>query len=173
MSGQLSHTIDEQDELINSQEGDSDWQIALKFSIPLYQGGAVRSRIDQSTFELHQLELQQRATRDRVEQNIWFNLHAAQASFPSIELAQEAAEAARKNLDLVQDNYNKGSVSIIELLDARDASLNADQASTDAVYNFLIDLMNLQRATAEFDFFLSPEQLDSAVRRIRDYISSQ
>ncbi|MGI9305604.1 MAG: TolC family protein, partial [Gammaproteobacteria bacterium] len=111
--------------------------------------------------------------RDRVEQGIRSNLHAVRASFPSIELAQEAATASRKNFDLVQDSYSQGTVSIIDLLDAQDAALDAEQRATDAVYDFLTDLMNLQRTVAEFDFFLDDERRDSAVEEIKNYIATQ
>ena len=109
-------------------------------------------------------------SRKELELEIRNNLHAVQASYPLIELTRISAESARKNLDLVQDNYILGNVSIINYLDALTASLDADQNATNAVYDFLINLMNLQRSTAEFDFFLDPLQMDESVERIRNYI---
>ena len=171
LNGQVSHTLDEHETLMNSREGETDWQISLNLTLPLYQGGARKSRISQNQLTLTQLNYQLANARDSIEQGIRANLHAVQSTFPSIELAQVAAEAARKNLDLIQDNYNRGTVTIIELLDARDASLNADLSANDAIYNFLIDLMNLQRSTAGFDFFLDQASLDALAEKLKSRVS--
>lgn len=167
LSGQVTHTLDEEEALMNSMEGENDWQIGLNLTLPLHTGGRRRSEVNQAVYTLHQLSLQRLATRDRIEQGVRANLHAVQASYASIDLAARAADAARKNLDLVQENYSSGTMSIITYLDARDASLNADQNATDAVYNFLIDLMNLQRASGAFDFFLDNASMDNMADRIR------
>ena len=62
-------------------------------------------------------------------------------------------------------------MSIISYLDALTASLDADQNATNAVYDFLINLMNLQRSTAEFDFFLNQVEMERTIEQIRLYIS--
>ncbi len=151
----------------NPESYQSDWRVSLNFSLPLYQGGLRKSNIARETHTLNQLEFRRKAEQSRIEQAIRSNLHAAQSSYAAIELAASAADAARKNLELIQDGYNGGTVSIIAYLDARDAFLNADLRSTDAVYNFLIDLMNLQRATGAFDFFLDAASMDDMAQRIR------
>ncbi len=71
---------------------------------------------------------------------------------------QEAAEAARKNLELVTDSYSRGVVSIIDLLDAKNAALVAEGCAANAEYDVLIDLMQLQRGTNNIDFFRSDEE---------------
>ncbi|MBX2867918.1 MAG: TolC family protein [Acidiferrobacterales bacterium] len=172
LSGQIGNTLNESDAIMNSQEGDTDWQIAINVTLPLYQGGKRFSQIRQDQYSIDQSLLQLASLTDGVEQSVRANLHAVQASFPSIELAQIAADAARKNLELIQDNYNRGNESIITLLDARDASLDADLGATNATYDFLIDLMNLQRSTGEFDFFLEPQALNEYAERIKQAVSS-
>jgi outer membrane protein TolC/ABC-type uncharacterized transport system substrate-binding protein len=172
IAGQVDHTIDEDPVLVNSNEGESDWQVALNLSLPLYQGGARRSRVNQSVYELHQLNLQRDSIEERIELLVRQNLHAVQASFPSMDLAQLAADAAEKNLELVQDNYAVGAVSVIDFLDARDEFLIGERNAINAVYDFLIDLMNLQRSTAEFDFFVDPAEMQRTVDEIKRYVLS-
>ena len=72
--------------------------------------------------------------------------------------AAEAARAARNNLDLVTDSYSRGVVSIIDLLDAQNASLIADEAASNAVYDFLIDFIEVERAVGRFYFLAGPEE---------------
>ncbi|MEO1368240.1 MAG: TolC family protein, partial [Acidobacteriota bacterium] len=75
-----------------------------------------------------------------------------------IELAEEGAKWAGKNLDLVEDLYAEGAVDITQLLDAQSAAVQADEAASNAVYNFLVDLMNANRAVGHFDLFLGPAE---------------
>jgi outer membrane protein TolC len=49
-------------------------------------------------------------------------------------------------------------VSIIDLLDAQNASLIADEAASNAVYDFLIDFIDVERAVGRFYFLASPEE---------------
>ena len=172
LSGQLNHTFDEHQDLMLSNEGDTHWQIGVRLTLPLSQGGERRSQVSQAAHTVNQLKIRRQGAIESIEQLVRANLHAVQASYPAIELTEAAAEAARKNLDLVQDNYNQGTVSIIDFLDARDASLNADQRAADAVYDFLIDLMNLQRSTARFDFFLDQNALDTVAEQIQSLVKS-
>ena len=172
LTGNIDYVIDESPQLANSREDQSDWQVGISLSLPLFEGGARKSRISQSEYEIHQLNLSLMSTEDLIELQIRGNLHAVEASYPSIDLAQQAAVSSAKNLELIQDNYSAGNISIIELIDARDDSLSAEQNATNAVYDFLIDLMNLQRSTAEFDFFLNPQEIQRTIEQIRYYIST-
>ena len=51
----------------------------------------------------------------------------------------------------------RGVVSIVDLLDAQNTALSADEDAENAVFTFLIDLMRVQRAVGRFDFFMTPD----------------
>ncbi|MGH7849073.1 MAG: hypothetical protein ACREOP_02115, partial [Thermodesulfobacteriota bacterium] len=67
----------------------------------------------------------------------------------------------------------RGVVSIIDLLDAQNAALSADLNAANSVYNFLIDLMNLQRASGKFDFFTSAEERDELFEMLDEYYNER
>jgi outer membrane protein TolC len=94
------------------------------------------------------------------------------ASWNNIELSREAAVASRKNLDLVTDAYAKGVVSIQDLLDAQNSALTADLRASNAVFNFLLDLVEVQRAAGRLEWFRAEEDRDLWVQRIRDYFET-
>ncbi len=172
LSGQLSRILEEDRRGDVSLQGDDDWSIALLASLPLFQGGARKAKVTRGELELKQLQTQAASTAEQIEQSIRSNLHLANGSFNSIPLAQNGARAAEQSLELVTDSYSQGAVSIIELLDAQSAALTADQAASNAVYNFLIDLMNAQRATGRFDFFLGLSERSDLLDQLRTYIST-
>ena len=91
-------------------------------------------------------------------------MHLAQAAYGQIDLSAAAAEATRKNYELVADAYARGTLSIIELLDAQDASVSAAAASVDSLYNFLITIMAVQRAVVLGNRAYSDDEWASELR---------
>ncbi len=85
-------------------------------------------------------------------------------------MSREAADSSSRNLQLITDSYVQGIKSIIELLDAQNQALTADQAAANAVYNFLIDLMGVQRAMGEFVLFQSEEGRRAWMQRVEQYL---
>jgi outer membrane protein TolC/ABC-type uncharacterized transport system substrate-binding protein len=151
----------------------NDWNVSVSASWPLTTGGARRSQLARATLQGQQLALQKEATAQRIERSIRAALHAAQSSYRNIELSEKGAEASRKNLELVSDAYSQGAVSIIDLLDAQNQSLQADLSANNAVQDFLLDIMNLQRATSSFDFLLPANLQAERTRALLEYIENR
>ena len=171
--GEVNNILDEKRAVDISAEGDTNWMIGLNVSLPLFEGGARGARVAGSRSQLNRLQSEQDATKERVEQRIRNNLHRIRASYPSIQLSKQAATAAGKNLELVIDAYSRGAVSILDLLDAQNAALVAEVSAANAVLNFLIDLMNLERSAGQFDFFLDDSSRDQWFDRLKNYIASE
>jgi outer membrane protein TolC len=113
------------------------------------------------------------STTERVEEQTRIQLYAARAAYGQIDLAATAADASRKNFDLVSDAYASGTVSVIELLDAQDASRTADAAAAESLYNFLITVMSLQRSVGGFDYLLTPAERNALADEFRQTLSGQ
>jgi len=138
-----------------------DWQVGIQASIPLFTGGARAAARGRTSEELLQLQSRKRAVAQRIEQRVRAAMHLAGASNAGIGLAKAGAEAARKNLDLVADAYSQGMVSIIELLDAQNASFVADLTAANALYDFLLDLMEVERAVGGFSCLGTPAEREA------------
>ena len=148
----------------------NDWNISLSGSLPLFSGGARRAALSRSSLQKQQLGLLYAAAEERVEESIRAAFHAAQSSYINIDFSQRGAQAARENLALVSDAYGQGTVSIVELLDAQNQSLAASLSANNAVHDFLIDVMQLQRAAGQFDFLLPPATRAERAEALRNYI---
>ena len=149
---------------------DTDWQIGLFARLPLYAGGSQAARSNRTSEEAARLRIQRQALAERIGQDMLAALNRTRASYPGISLSREAAEAARRNLDLITDSYIQGIKSIIDLLDAQNQALTADQAAANAVYNFLVDLMGVQRAMGRFIIFQPKEKRDAWFDRALTYL---
>ena len=173
LQGEVSNVLEEDRQAGLYAEGDTDWTVGINISLPLFEGGARRARVSGSRLALEKNNMQRDATAERIEQRTRATLHLIKASYPSIQLSKEASTAAHKNLKLVTDAYTRGALSILDLLDAQNAALVAEESATNAVFVFLIDLMNLQRSLGRFDFFLDEQGLDDWLSRLRDYIATE
>ena len=154
-----------------SGEDLTDWTVGLQATLPLFSGGERRAKVSRADFEVRQLETLRIATSERVEEEIRAQLHLAQAAYGQIDLSAAAAEASRKNYDLVADAYARGTVSIIQLLDAQEASLTANAASIESLYNFLITIMALQRAVGGYDYLLPEDERIILAQSLREYLA--
>ena len=139
-------------------------------TLPLFAGGERRADISRASLELSQLRALRISAASKVEERIRQQLHAAFADYGRLDLTRVAAEASRRNYELVADAYARGTVTIIELLDAQDASLSADAAAAGSLYRFLTTIMALQRAAGGFDFLLDPGERHELAIQIREDI---
>jgi outer membrane protein TolC len=149
----------------------NDWSIGIQATLPLFSGGLRKANVSKASFELRQLESLRASTEERVEEEIRNQLHAARAAYQQIDLAADAAEASLKNFELVSDAYARGTVNVIELLDAQDTSLTASAAEAESLYNFLITIMSVQRAIGGFDYLLTLEERQELASEYRKTIT--
>ncbi len=150
----------------------SDWNVGLQATLPLFSGGLRKANVSRANLELMQLEAFRSSIAEQVEQEIRLQMHFAQADYARIGLTREAADASRRNFDLVSDAYARGTLSYIELLDAQETSFTASAASSDSLYNFLITIMAVQRAVGRFDFLLAADERSAVADEVREYITS-
>ena len=145
------------------------WSVGVSASLPLFTGGARRAERTRAEEKLSELRLTRRAVAERVEQRLRTVLHSAGASYAGIDLAADAADAARRNLALIADAYEQGVLSILDLIDAQNAALVAEQGAATAVHDYLIDLMDTHRASGRFGLFMEPAGLAAFTDRLRAF----
>ena len=145
----------------------NDWSVGVQATLPLFSGGLKKANVNRADYELRQLHALRSSFATRVEESIRNELHTAQAAYSQIELSATAADSSRKNFDLVSDAYARGTVNIIELLDAQESSLAASAAAAESRYSFLITIMSMQRAIGSYDFLLPPEAREELAAQFR------
>ena len=137
---------------------DTFWNIGVFVSLPLLQGGSRFAETKRTTEETYRLLRSREAAAQRIEQNIRNSTFQVAASRLAIDLSQKSTEAARKNLVIVADNYTMGLVSLVDLLDAQTNALTSELAAIDAVNDYLLDLMRVERAVGQFTFFVPEDE---------------
>lgn len=158
---------------IRPEREDTEWSIGANLTFPLISGGDKIATLRRANEELLQLHTERKSTSEKIEEDIRTTLYFTSTSYRRIKLSRDAAEAASKNLELVTDQYSRGTRDVIDLLDAQNFSLSADQRAENAVYTFLIDLMNSQRAVAKIDFFVSDSERKAWLGRLEKFFKER
>lgn len=150
---------------------DTETTVALEMSFPLFTSGARGARKAKAFEELTGLIVQRQATAEQIEQRVRAALHTTRSAYTAIRLSRQAADAAESNFVVVRDAYSRGTMSVLDLLDAQNAALVADLRAATAVYDFARALMEVERAAARFDFFLTPEDQTDWFERVDRYFT--
>ena len=149
-----------------SPQEDVSWSVGIGLSYNLFSGGAKFAERRQAVETLGELRLQLASTEQIVEQRIRSALHTMGASYAGIEQARLAAAAATQSLELVEDAYSRGAVTILDLLDAQNNALVAEEVAANAVYDFLIDLMEVERSIGKLVLQMTGEERETFFRRM-------
>ncbi|MCG8423438.1 MAG: TolC family protein [Proteobacteria bacterium] len=151
---------------------DINWFVGVTASFRLFEGGASYARSAREQAELRRLERERQALRGRLTQLTLSRMHNLGSTYAAIDLSQEGATAARKNLELVTDSYSQGATTVVELIDAQNSALIAEQVAANAIYDFLVQWMNVQRAVGQFDVLMKDTERDDFFRQADWYISN-
>lgn len=148
---------------------DTRWNVGVQLSLPLFAGGSRLSERSVAGAELERLRIERQDTAQRVEQRMRSALHQLGASRAGMKHTRDAADAALQTLDVVTELYSRGAISIIDLLDAQNNAFIANLEAADAVYDFLLDLMEAERALGVIQFFASDETRAGFYQRLDAY----
>ena len=146
------------------------WDVGLYLAIPLSRGGSGVAEMRESAIFVEGLT----AELDRVSQNIGTGvrteLYSAAAALATVDLTRKAAVAAANNLVLVTDLYRRGKVDIIRLVDAQTQSLVADLGAANAVYDYVLALLFVNREASHFRNLDTPKAQQDFARRLSAFV---
>jgi outer membrane protein len=123
----------------------------VQFTLPIYSGGAVSSRVRQA-------EYQHRAARERLERTARETERATRdaylgvvAEMSRVEALQQAVESARVALQATEAGYEVGTRTTVDVLDARRRLFEAETNYARSRYDYLINVLRLKGAAGVLD----------------------
>jgi len=148
------------------------WNAAVVASIPVFTGTYRKKQKQKSHLLLQKTELIQSDVQSKLELQVRASVESTISSFNQLKLTQKAAESAQKNLVIVQDLYETGQINVSILIDAQNAALGASINASNTVYNFMIDLFELQRSSGVYQIFNSEEERKNFLTRYINFKTS-
>jgi outer membrane protein TolC len=146
------------------------WTVGATASIPLFQGSLNNTRVQQSRIDLEYQENEKSLFLQDLEVAIRNQVYEVVIAKTNIDFTKAASDAASKALELTQDSYSEGTVSIVELIDAQNNALASELAYINSEYDFLIEVLRLERLTGSF-LILRTEAENQQI--INDYLQFQ
>jgi outer membrane protein len=141
-------------ELNNNQfasSGQDSWAVGVVLNLNVFNGGADRARIAEAQAN-HQRAL---AQRDRLAGAIGLEVHEAflahQTARERIAVAREALSQAEESLRIVQDRYEAGLTTIVELLDSEVALTASRTNLTRTLYDATVSQARLDLSLGRLD----------------------
>jgi len=146
----------------------NDWNVGLQLSFNLFNGFSTNAQVDQSRDAVQQIQIQRKAVEEKVALRIRLQMEKVKAAHFAIQQSRLEQDAARRGLEIVSDAYSRGAVPILNLLDAQNSTLRADNVSANTLYDFFVEYFQLERAVGQFDILMTPAERDQVLNRILD-----
>jgi outer membrane protein TolC len=134
-----------------ASDGQDSWSVGVVLSLNVFNGGADRARIAEAQAN----HLRSAAQRDRLGSAIALEVHDAFLAFQTarerITVAREAVAQAEESLRIVQDRYDAGLTTIVELLD-NEMALTATRTNlTRTLYDATVSQARLDLSLGRLD----------------------
>jgi len=149
------------------------YSLGLGLQYPILQGGKRRLNVQRTELSIQQLQAQRGDVRNQLELRIRSAMEVAAASYARLALSREAATAAHKNFEIVQDSYSQGLSNITNLIDAQNADLQTELTAVNAVYQFISDFLAVERSIGSYYFLASPGDRDAFIQRLTTFLANK
>jgi len=148
---------------------DGYYNVGLSLSLPIFNQNRQNLNQQIATIQSEQLLTSIDDLRLTIEQNINEAILQLINQISNIELSKIFEESAEETLDLTQTSYANGAVNIVQLLDAQNSYLQAQLASSNASYNYLLSSMQLERYIGIFFLLQTEDERNEFIRRFLEY----
>ncbi len=128
---------------------DSQWDVQLAVTVPLYAGGSVQSKVREAGSQRNQAELTQSQILRRAEQEVRAAYQSVSLAVSQEQALQNATEAARKSYQAQRREYGLGLVSNLEVIQALTAYQQNQRALARASINARSAYLQLLASTAQ------------------------
>ncbi len=130
-------------------------QLALNLTIPIYNGGVMRSRQRAAEYNVMAAEESLELTRRQLTQSIRNAYRRVATDVLVIAQRQQSITSAQSSLEATELGAEVGTRNIVEVLRAREILFRALRAYADARYNYVIDSLLLKQAAG----ILTPQDI--------------
>ena len=143
---------------LNSEFYNTTWNAGVVLSYPIFDGNRRKINLQRTTIQQQQLNTE----IENLDQNLTLQVRSSAldllTSTTQLKYTRVASENAANNFDLMQKNYQQGTVSITPLIDAQKVALNAKLAYSLSVYNYLVNFLNLENSIGHYSLLSSAEE---------------
>ena len=152
---------------------DNSYNATINLSLPIFNQNTNNINKQIGIIQKDQLQINKDNTQLAIDANVRGGILNLINQISNIDLSTVSEETAKESLELTQASYSSGAVNIVQLLDAQNNYLNAQLSRINAVYNFLLNAIQLERSLGYY-FLLNSEAENAAFRqRFFEYLNTR
>ncbi len=152
---------------------DITWNLGLRISIPIFEGGRKSNERQRATIEQDKIAWQKEDLLNKLETGIRTNVQFLQASYREMELSENAARAAGENFHAIQDAYAQGMVNVAQLTDAQSVMIRTQQMAHGSRYQYILDYIKTERLQGKFFFLEDESEKAQYTNRLLNYLTEE
>ena len=126
-----------------------DWFLGLRLSIPVFDGGLIRSEVEKERTDLEKVRQEERLVRLNISREVRDARLSVAHTSDRIKVAEKAIESAREAVRVEHLKFGAGSGTTTDVIDAQTALLRAESDYYQALYDREIALASLRKAMGE------------------------
>lgn len=151
----------------------SNYNVGLNLSLPIFQRNRQNINRQTATIQKEQLDFNRQNIELNLERNVNVAVLQLTNQIANIELSKISEEAAREGLELTQEAYATGAVNWVQLIEAQDNYLNAQLANANAIYNYLLSSLQLERIMGYYFLLHSTEENEAFRQEFLTYLTTR
>lgn len=124
-------------------------------SIPIFDGGRISADVRQSEATLLQRQAEYQDQKSQVEQEVRNTLIQLRTAIGQVKLADLNRQYALETLTMVQDRFNAGVTTTVEVVQAQQQEASADEDYISSLFALNLARLTLARATGSAEDTLS------------------
>jgi len=124
----------------------------ITLSVPLYDGGATRARVDIAKKDLQAVKIQSEQLKLAVRTQVQVALLNLQNAREQMTIAEENLKTAAEARRLADVRFNNGLGIVLDTIQAQEALTSAEAALAQARYQYLSSFADLQLAVGDDNF---------------------
>ncbi|HEX6881368.1 MAG TPA: TolC family protein [Terriglobales bacterium] len=126
------------------------YQVVATLNLPIFDWGATQSKVKQARLQRDVARVQLSSAQRRALANLRLFYNEAQTARMQIDLLKQSADLAVESLRLTALRYQAGEATALEVVDAQNALLLAQNSYADAAVRYRVAIANLQSLTGNF-----------------------
>jgi outer membrane protein len=146
LSGRYSWNNPNLDQIKNIRTRDYNWSLGASISFAIFENFQRKRNLSSAKANLNSNKENYRQTQNDVALQVKQAYIGVQQAQESIGLTNDKLQSAKEDLDLVQEKYNLGAASILDLLDAEVSYKQAESDQVQALYNYNLAVAQFEQA---------------------------
>jgi outer membrane protein TolC len=122
---------------------------AFSLNVPIFSGGKRRAAINQAKIDLAKMQLQREDAERQLRMAAMSYYSSMQTNLKQYHAASQTISQAKRGYDIAVKRYEVGSGTLVEIDNSQLAYTQAELSRSNAIYNYLINKVSLDKLSGD------------------------